>query len=105
MKHKLAFIASILLLVFGFALDGFGQWVQTNGPYGGSVWCLAMHKSDIFAGTDGGGIFRSTDSGATWNQTLLLPGINNQVQTIIFKDSILIAGLLMGYLPFDRLRK
>ena len=42
-------------------------WVQTNGPYGGKI--LAIHeapKGVLFAGTSGGGIFRSTDRGDTW---------------------------------------
>lgn len=43
------------------------DWVQTNGPYGGEI--LAIHeapKGVLFAGTSGGGIFRSTDRGDTW---------------------------------------
>ena len=42
-------------------------WVQTNGPYGGEI--RAIHeapKGVLFAGTSGGGIFRSTDRGDTW---------------------------------------
>lgn len=38
-------------------------WQQTNGPYGGNVSCLAINSSgDIFAGTNGGGVFRSVES-------------------------------------------
>ena len=42
-------------------------WVQTNGPYGGEI--LAIHEAPegvLLAGTNGGGIFRSTDRGDTW---------------------------------------
>ncbi len=44
-----------------------GGWIQTNGPYGGEI--LAIHeapKGVLFAGTEGAGIFRSTDRGDTW---------------------------------------
>ena len=43
-------------------------WVQTNGPYGGEI--LALHaapKGVLLVGTEGAGIFRSTDRGDTWS--------------------------------------
>ncbi len=44
-----------------------GSWVQTNGPYGGEILTFyAAPKGVLFAGTEGGGIFRSTDRGNTW---------------------------------------
>ena len=43
------------------------NWVQTNGPYGGDIGALyAAPKGVLFVGTDGAGIFRSTDRGDTW---------------------------------------
>ena len=47
------------------------QWVLTSGPYGGTVSCLAVAGDDLFAGTFGGGVFRSRDNGTTWGQTSL----------------------------------
>ncbi len=45
-------------------------WTQTNGPYGGTVMALhATPEGILFAGTGGGGIFRSTDGGDTWVST------------------------------------
>ena len=44
------------------------QWVQTNGPHGGNVSCLAVSGSDLFAGTYGGGVFLSTNRGGNWTQ-------------------------------------
>ena len=42
-------------------------WTQTNGPYGGTIISLhATPEGILFAGTNGGGIFRSTDGGETW---------------------------------------
>ena len=42
-------------------------WVQTNGPYGGEMLAIyAAPKGVLFAGTEGAGIFRSTDRGNSW---------------------------------------
>lgn len=42
-------------------------WEQTNGPYGGTVWSVAINSdNEIFAGTQGGGIFRSSNRGESW---------------------------------------
>ena len=47
-------------------------WAQTNGPQGGDGIALATNPSGhVFVGTQGGGIFRSTDNADTW------AGINN----------------------------
>ena len=36
------------------------QWVQTNGPYGGEIACLAVSGTNIFAGNLSG-VFRSPE--------------------------------------------
>ncbi|QKK00293.1 MAG: hypothetical protein HND40_12255 [Ignavibacteriota bacterium] len=42
-------------------------WEQTNGPYGGLVYDLAINSSGhIFAGSQYRGVFRSTDNGENW---------------------------------------
>ena len=42
-------------------------WVQTNGPYGGEILAIyAAPKGVLFAGTEGAGVFRSTDRGNSW---------------------------------------
>ena len=42
-------------------------WQQTNGPYGGNIKSLAINaRGHIFAGTDDGGVFRSTNNGDNW---------------------------------------
>src|SRR5213592_2110592 len=47
-------------------------WMQTNGPQGGDGIALARNSiGHVFVGTQGGGVFRSTDDGETW------AGINN----------------------------
>ena len=43
------------------------QWIQTNGPNGCQVNCLAVCGTNLFAGTtSGGGIFLSTNNGTNW---------------------------------------
>jgi hypothetical protein len=42
------------------------QWQPTNGPYGGLVHALVVSGDNLFAGFEGGGVFRSTDNGTTW---------------------------------------
>jgi len=47
---------------------GAGVWTS-GGPYGGDILSLAINPSNpatLYAGTFGGGVFKSTDSGGTW---------------------------------------
>ena len=46
----------------------FPQWVQTNGPSGGDVRCFSISGTNIFAGTDGKGVFLSTNNGTNWTK-------------------------------------
>src|SRR5690242_13588270 len=56
----------------GVRVFGGNFWAQTNGPQGGDGIALATNSSGhVFVGTQGGGIFRSTDNAETWT------GINN----------------------------
>jgi ligand-binding sensor domain-containing protein len=42
-------------------------WQRTSGPDAGAVRALAINSNGaFFAGTDGGGVFRSPNSGANW---------------------------------------
>ncbi len=51
------------------------QWIQTNGPYGGIVRSFAVSGTNLFAGTSGGGVFLSTNNGASW--TAVSTGLTN----------------------------
>jgi hypothetical protein len=62
MKRLLAFFAAVVLLG---AQSLQAQWIQTSGPYGGSIECFAVNGSNLFAGTDGG-VFLSTNNGTSW---------------------------------------
>lgn len=69
-------LAPLLLLARGAEA---GPWAS-HGPVGGNVTALAFDPSapaTLYAGTSGGGLFRSGDGGATWlaiNQGVDQPG-------------------------------
>ncbi|MCX6145245.1 MAG: T9SS type A sorting domain-containing protein [Ignavibacteriales bacterium] len=42
------------------------QWTQTNGPFGAPVRALVVSGTNLFAGTDGSGVYSSSDNGAHW---------------------------------------
>ncbi len=65
----------ILLLSHGGLHSARAQWVQTNGPYGGIVNCLAVSGTNLFAGTGRGGVFLSTNNGTSW--TAVNNGLTN----------------------------
>lgn len=56
-------IAALFILVF--ASDAFAGW-RPLGPYGGVITSMAVSKDGIYAGTEGGGVFYSSDGGRNW---------------------------------------
>ncbi len=44
------------------------QWTQTNLPGAGTIHSLAVSGTALFAGTDSGGVYLSTDNGTNWAQ-------------------------------------
>jgi hypothetical protein len=46
------------------------DWMQTNGPCGGSVRCFALSGANVLAATDGG-VFLSTNNGTNWTRNSL----------------------------------
>src|SRR5258707_14431885 len=65
------------------------QWVQSYGPYGGFVNSLAVSDTNLYAGTYGGGVFLSTNNGASWTQTGLR---NTNVYALDVSGTNLFAG-------------
>lgn len=54
----------LVLIAFINSLNAQGHF--TDGPYGGAINCFAINGINIFAGTSNGGVFLSSDKGATW---------------------------------------
>jgi len=87
MKRLLSFFAIVLLGAQSLQ----AQWIQTNGPSGGAVTCLAVNGSNLFAGGSGGGVFLSTNNGTSW--TAVNTGLTNTiVGSLAVSDSNLFAG-------------
>ncbi len=61
---------SVLLVLRGVCFSQSPLWQRTNGPYGGFIYSLAINpEGHVFAGTNGAGVFRSTDKGKSWSQS------------------------------------
>lgn len=57
-----------LFSIFQFAnLYSVAQWKQTNGPNNCRFTSIVTDNINVYAGTNGGGVFRSSDLGVTWN--------------------------------------
>ncbi|HOT88856.1 MAG TPA: hypothetical protein PL028_04885 [Bacteroidales bacterium] len=62
----------LLLFTILFCLNYLkAQWIQTSGPAGGNVSCIAYNETTIFSGTNYGGVLTSNNNGVTWNSTYL----------------------------------
>ena len=71
---------NIMIVIFIFSKFCLGQnfWETTNGPYGGLINCIGITSDDIvFAGTAGGGLYKSSDNCNTWQAVDLGTPINN----------------------------
>lgn len=86
--------------IFQFLLAGFclftsanpllAQWIQTDGPYNGTINCFAVSGANIFAGTSVG-VYLSTNNGANWTPVNM--GLTNQnVSALAVSGTNLFAG-------------
>ena len=80
--EKFLFVVKLILFLTIFPItESYNQWIESNGPFGGMVNVLTAAPSsgetgtNIFAGTAGKGVFRSTDFGAHWEQ--ITEGLGN----------------------------
>jgi photosystem II stability/assembly factor-like uncharacterized protein len=90
-SHMAHFIAVFLVLVWGHLAPGPSaaqtyDWLMAEGPEGGEITTLAEAPNGyLFAGLwSGGGVFRSTDQGLTWQESGLLL---DQVSEIIINNA------------------
>jgi len=74
---------------------GLSQWVQTNGPEGGFVNCFAVNGTNVFAGSQGGGVFLSTNGGASWS-TVNNGLTNTYVSCLVASGNNLFVGTMHG---------
>ena len=80
---------------FIFSGQVYAQWEKTNLPSALQVNTLAISDSNIFAGTEGDGIFVSTDNGENWIDRN--EGLQNKViHTIFINGKTIYAGTESG---------
>jgi len=61
---KNLFLFSLFILILSQPIFSQVSWVQSLGPYGGEVPCVLINSSGhIYVGTQGSGIYKSTDFG------------------------------------------
>ncbi|MHB8581408.1 MAG: WD40/YVTN/BNR-like repeat-containing protein [Ignavibacteriaceae bacterium] len=102
MKKLLQSLFIIISFIL-YTVEVNAQWVQTNGPYGGIIYALAVSNNgtggtNLFAGSDswGGGVFLSTNNGTSWTPVNTgLPTIKI-VQTLAINGTNIFAGLNGG---------
>jgi len=71
------------------------QWVEMNGPYGGYVTSVLAKGNEIFVGTYGSGVFRSTNDGNSWIR--MNAGLSNRIVRSLATDgNTLLAGTYDG---------
>ena len=63
MKIITAFFAVLFLLT---TTPATAQWIQPEGPFGGEIRSIVKIGSTMFAGSDGDGVYSSTDKGEHW---------------------------------------
>ncbi len=68
------------------------QWIQTNCPIGNHmVTCIAASGNKILVGTEGGGIFASTNMGANWTPITISTADTN-IYSISISGTTTLAG-------------
>lgn len=74
-----------------------GNWTQISigGTNTEVVLCLAVNGNDVFAGTDNGGVFRSTNGGLNWYRTSFNAG---SVLSLKINSNNIFAGV--GFSPW-----
>ena len=80
------YIVYLVISLFLFNGLSLAQWIQTNGPFGGSVSCVVFKDANIFAGTAGGGVYRSINNGTSWE------AVNNGLPNGCDIKSLLVSG-------------
>ncbi len=95
-KNIFKIVISILAVIFLLQSKSTAQWKQMNGLSNDRVTYIAvMHDefgdTNIFAGTDGGGVYRSTDYGTSWTQ--VNSGLTNtRIWSLAISSTNLFAG-------------
>ena len=58
---------TVTIICLFLSLTSYAQWGPTNGPFGGSPYCLLSKNNTLFAGTDCG-VFVTSNDGEVWER-------------------------------------
>ena len=79
-------VTILFLLIFGTLNLTQAQWQQTNVPTTDDILSIGVNGTDIFAGTNGGGVYLSSDNGSSW--TAVNTGLTNmEIYSFVFSGS------------------
>src|SRR4030095_6139086 len=89
-------IIYFFILTIVITISSNAQFEPTGGPFGaGAVYCLFASGNDLFAGTQNGGVFKTTNNGDNWIQ--INNGMGSQlVNTLTGLNNYLFAGTSTG---------
>jgi uncharacterized repeat protein (TIGR01451 family) len=72
------------------------QWQQTAGPEGGIVYCIERVGTQLWAGTEGG-LYTSTDNGASWQLSNVVPQIDAIYSIYLAPNEIILGTSAYNY--------
>jgi hypothetical protein len=90
----------LIMISFSFVMSrSMAQWIQTNGPSGGTIRCYTLSGTNILAGTYYG-IFISIDNGKSWAICPHSP--LDQIYSLLSSGTTVYAGAQNGlYVSYD----
>ncbi|HLN53494.1 MAG TPA: T9SS type A sorting domain-containing protein [Lentimicrobium sp.] len=96
MKRFLLFIIIVLCSAGLANAQRWADWYPDNGPYGGDVRAISVGTDNkVYAGTQGGGVFRSENGGQDWIQ--MNDGLTNtDVRAIVINNTGTLFAATMG---------
>jgi hypothetical protein len=96
MKNQYQTFAVCIMLVLFNSPNAGADWIQSNGPSGGDIKTLAVSNGTVFAGTAGGGMYRSTNNGDTWTGLITVNSQYNYVEALAATGNSIFAGTWGG---------
>jgi len=91
MKRKFFLCIFSLIGLVLYSQEAGAQWHKISNNFDGIVECFAESGTNLFAGSNGGGVFLSTDNGSTWKS--INPGLQNKhVHSLLTYQTALLAG-------------
>jgi photosystem II stability/assembly factor-like uncharacterized protein len=96
MKKKILLFAVLSIINLSLTIrNSYSQWTATNGLGGGFIWSITSSGSNLYAGTYGYGVYKSTDNGVNW--VLRANGLKNTfIYSLAAAGSNIIAGTFGG---------